>query len=115
MSTCTKVLFVCNQNKFRSRTAETLYNRHSQIEAKSAGIDPDATVPLTADHIAWADRIFVFDNRQLKRIRTKYKSILGLKRVISLNIPDEFEYMDPILVSELTRKLTRILGPPAAH
>ena len=110
MSLPKKVLFVCNQNRYRSRTAEDLCRHSPTIEAKSAGIDTDAVVPLSADHIIWADTICVFESRQLNRIRKKYKGILSDKRLLCLDIPDEFEYMDPVLVNELKGKLSILLG-----
>ena len=43
------------------------------------------------------------------KLSAKFKSFLSGKRVVCLDIPDEFEYMDPILVSLLQAKVSKHL------
>ncbi len=38
------VLFVCSRNKWRSRTAETLFRDHPQHHVRSAGTEPEARI-----------------------------------------------------------------------
>ena len=43
------------------------------------------------------------------KLSAKFKKYLGNKRVICLDIPDEYEFMDPTLVRLLNAKVTRHL------
>ena len=99
-----KVLFVCSANKLRSPTAETLFNRMEGIEALSAGTDQSSTRPLTKELVAWADVIVAMENHHRERIRKKFKQRPADNRIITLNIPDEYERDDPVLIELLKEK-----------
>ena len=101
------VLFVCSQNRLRSPTAEQIFSRRENIEVESAGTNHDADNPLTAELVAWADIIFVMEKAHRNKLSSKFKRYLNNKRVICLDIPDEFEYMDAGLVRLLEAKVGR--------
>lgn len=105
-----KILFICNANRLRSPTAETIFSGYPGIEAKSAGVGKEATIPVSLELLDWADLIFVMEKRQRNIIQSKFKEIYQHKRIICLYIPDEFEFMDPELVSLLEQKVTPYLG-----
>ena len=48
----------------------------------------------TAGLIGWADVIYCFEKKHLRRLQDRYAQELCGKRVITMNIPDEYEYMD---------------------
>ena len=100
-----KLLFICNQNRLRSPTAEKVFSAHAGVEARSAGINKDATIPVTRDLLEWADKIFVMEKRQRNIIRKQYPDIYKSKAIICLYIQDQFEYMDPELVSLLEERV----------
>ena len=100
-----KVLFLCNQNRLRSPTAEMVFSENPQLEVKSAGVDKDASVPVNLELLEWADIIFVMEKRQRNIIHKKYKDIYKSKRIVCLYIPDDFEYMDPDLIQLLKKRL----------
>ena len=104
-----KVLFVCSQNRLRSPTAEQIFSKRHDIEVDSAGTNNDADNPLTAELVEWADIIFVMERRHRTKIQNRYRSALKSKRVICLDIPDEFEFMDPMLVRILEARVSRYL------
>lgn len=104
------VLFVCSRNRLRSPTAERVFSSWPRIEVASAGLDDDADKPVTPDLVAWADMIFVMEKAHRNRLRQKFHAYLASQRVICLNIPDEYEYMDPHLV-----KLLKALVPRHLH
>jgi predicted protein tyrosine phosphatase len=106
------VLFVCSQNRLRSPTAEQIFSTHPQVECASAGTNHDAENPLTAGLVEWADIIFVMEKTHLKKVNTKYRAQLKNTRVICLDIPDDYEFMGPALVTLLKAKVSRFL--PAA-
>lgn len=99
-----KVLFVCTANKLRSPTAETLFATMDGIEALSAGTDQNSTRPLTKELVSWADVIVVMETHHRERIRKKFKERPDDNRIITLNIPDEYERDDPELIALLKEK-----------
>lgn len=104
-----KVLFICSQNRLRSPTAEQVFAGWPGIETSSAGLNNDAENPVTPELLAWADTIFVMERAHRSKLSTRFKQHLGDKRVICLEIPDEFEYMDPDLIRLLEAKVPRYL------
>jgi len=104
-----KVLFVCTANKLRSPTAEDVFRDYLGIEAKSAGTDANAPTPLTNDLVAEADLIIVMENHNRERIRKKFKQRPPDSRIVTLNIPDEYERGDPELIELLKAKVTHRL------
>ncbi|TLD72084.1 phosphotyrosine protein phosphatase [Phragmitibacter flavus] len=96
-----RILFLCSQNKLRSPTAETIFRGHQGIEVDSAGLNNDAEVPLSHEQIEWADLIVVMEKTHRERLNRKFQHALGGKRIVVLNIPDNYEYMDPALIDLL--------------
>ena|ERR1700674_44398 len=103
------VLFICSQNRLRSPTAEQVFSSHPGIEVASAGLDHDAETPVTAELVSWADVIFVMEKTHRNELSSKFKPYLQNKRLVCLDIPDEYEFMDPTLVKLLKAKVTRFL------
>ena len=112
ISSTKKLLFVCSQNKWRSLTAEKLFEGSRRYQVRSAGTQPDARIVVTEGHLGWADMIFCMEKSHLNRLRRKFPDALRDKRVICLHIPDEFEFMDPILIDELRGKLAPYVNVP---
>lgn len=106
-----RVLFVCSQNRLRSPTAEQLYARHPDLEVASAGTNNDAETPLSDELVDWADLIFVMERAHRNKVQKKFRSALGNARVICLDIPDDYEFMDPALIRLLQARLSRHLPP----
>ena len=106
------VLFICTQNRLRSPTAEQVFADWPGLETQSAGLGNDASTPVSPELLAWADMIFVMEKAHRNKLTKKFRACLNGKRVICLDIPDEFEYMDPFLIRLLKAKVPRFL--PAA-
>jgi len=104
-----KLLFVCSQNRLRSPTAEQIFSRNQNIEVASAGTNNDAEVPVTAELIEWADFIFVMERSHRSKLQKRFKAQLKSKRLVCLDIPDDFEFMDPELIHILELRLPRFL------
>lgn len=49
------ILFICSQNRLRSPTAEQVFADWPGIETASAGLKPDADVPVSPELPQWAD------------------------------------------------------------
>lgn len=103
------ILFVCSQNRLRSPTAEQVFSRRDDIEVASAGTNHDADSPLTAETVRWADIIVVMERSHRNKVQKRFRSDLNGKRVICLDIPDNYDFMDPGLVRLLKARMTRHL------
>jgi predicted protein tyrosine phosphatase len=99
-----KLLFVCAQNRIRSVAAESLFRTSREYEARSAGLNHDARVRVTAGLIGWADRIFVMEKEHRDRIRKKFRHDLADKEISCLFVPDEYEL--ELLRARLAQHLT---------
>lgn len=107
-----KILFLCSQNRLRSPTAERVFSTWPGVETASAGLEADATLPLSKEHVEWADIIFVMEKRHKNKLTKKFGGLLKGKRVISLDIPDEYEYMHPELIKILKARVPQYLRLP---
>jgi predicted protein tyrosine phosphatase len=74
------------------------------VETDSAGLGRDASVPLSHEQIAWADIIFVMDKTHKSRRSASFRQYLGGKRVICLDIPDDYANMQAELITLLIAK-----------
>jgi len=106
------VLFVCSQNKLRSPTAEQVFSRRPDLEVDSAGTNHDAENPLTAELVRWADMIFVMEKAHRAKLQRRFRAALARKRVICLDIPDDYAFMQPELVQLLEARMARHLPAP---
>lgn len=104
-----RYLFVCSQNRLRSPTAEHIFATYPGIEVSSAGTNHDAENPLTAELVDWADTIFVMERAHRNKLQKRFRSSIGPRRVICLDIPDDYEFMDPDLVRLLKVRMARYL------
>jgi len=95
------ILFVCSRNKWRSRTAETIFKNNQQHIVKSAGTENEARIRVTEKLVNWADLIFVMEKKHKTRLENKFGSLLDSKEVITLDIQDDYKYMDPELIEIL--------------
>ena len=105
----TRVLFICSQNRLRSPTAEEVFASWQGLEVASAGLADEAENPVTPELLAWADVIFVMEKVHRSKLAKRFRAHLGDKRIVCLDIPDEYDYMDPALVALLKAKVPRHL------
>lgn len=103
------VLFICSQNRLRSPTAEQIFSDWTGIVASSAGLNNDAENPVTPELLEWADLVFVMEKAHRNKLSQKFKPCLRNAKVICLDIPDEYEFMDPMLIKLLKAKVPRFL------
>lgn len=96
-----KILFICNQNKHRSKTAEYIFKH--KFNTKSAGLYNSK--PVTAKEISWADTVIVMDEGQRNEIAKRFPKQYLQKRILSFDIPDIYDYNDPKLIKNLENKI----------
>ena len=71
----------------------------------SAGTNNDAENPLTDELVEWADIIFVMERTHRDKLQKKHRRVLTNTRVVCLDIPDEYDFMEPALVRLLEAKM----------
>ena len=96
-----KALFICNQNKHRSKTAEEYFS--NSFETKSAGLYN--TNPVTSEQLSWADIIFVMEEAQRDEIAKRFPQEYMKKRILVLDVPDVYNYQQPQLVHVLQEQM----------
>ncbi len=104
-----RALFICTQNRLRSPTAEQVFATWPGIETDSAGVGNDADVPLAPEQLAWAEIVFVMEKAHRNRLSAKFRRHLNGKRIVCLDIPDDYDYMQPELVRLLEKKVAPFL------
>ncbi|UCE03033.1 MAG: phosphotyrosine protein phosphatase [Candidatus Latescibacterota bacterium] len=112
MNEARRILFVCSQNSLRSPTAEQLYRDNARLKVRSAGVDRGATQRLTAEMLDWAEEVFVFEWEQSDEIRRQFPEQYSSVTIECLNVPDDYGFMEPALVTLLAKRLTPYLGAP---
>ncbi|MEM6403629.1 MAG: low molecular weight protein tyrosine phosphatase family protein [Cyanobacteria bacterium P01_D01_bin.116] len=105
-----KLLFLCSQNKLRSPTAEAVFSEYEGLEVESAGLNKGAENLLSTESIEWADIIFVMEKAHKNKLSNNFKSFMKGKRVVCLDIPDKYDYMEPELIKILRKKVLPLLG-----
>lgn len=99
-----KILFICNQNQNRSKTAENLFK--NKFETKSAGLYNNK--PVTKRQLSWADTIIVMEDAQRKEIAKIFPQEYMQKKILSLDIQDIYQFNQPELSSLLKSKMNEL-------
>lgn len=103
------ILFVCSQNRLRSPTAEQVFADYPGVEVASAGTNNDAENPLTGELVKWADMIVVMERQHKAKLQRKFRTSLRGQRIICLDIPDDYGFMDTELIHLLATRMVRHL------
>lgn len=101
-----RVLFVCSAGLLRSATAARIYAR--KYNTRAAGSEKYALVPVSDELLLWADEV-VFVNAA-NHMSTSYKFDLDTFdcKVKVLDIPDDYEHMDPQLIDHFYQQYEAI-------
>ena len=105
-STPLRVLFVCRRNRRRSATAERIFGKDPSLDVRSAGTSEDALVHVNTRMLEWADAIFTMDDDQALALERQFAGHDALQRLICLDIPDRYLFLDPELVRLLEERAT---------
>jgi predicted protein tyrosine phosphatase len=109
-------LFVCSAGLLRSPTGAALAIQRG-INARSCGSNFNyALIPCSANLINWADKIVFVNRENLWNLEDNFLGHAYLleqieSKQIVLNIPDNYEYMDPELVGFFEAELFQPYGP----
>ncbi len=84
-----------------------MFSKYDGIKALSAGTNADAETPPSGDLVEWADIVLVMEKAHRNKVSKKYKELLKGKKLVVLDIPDNYERMQPELVRLLQAKVSR--------
>jgi predicted protein tyrosine phosphatase len=105
-----KALFICSRNRWRSPTAEQIWRDSESVEVRARGVSPKSQRVLTEEDVRWADVILVMERRHRSHVVDRYRDIVDRACVHVLDIPDEYQFMDPELIEELRSRAGWILA-----
>jgi len=92
------ILFVCSMNKWRSPTGEAIFRKHAGVNTRSVGTSRKARRQVKLTDIQWADMIYVMEEKHQSRLRADFRDDMKYKTIHVLDIPDDYQFMDPELV-----------------
>lgn len=101
------LLFVCSENRLRSPTAETVFSEYPGVQAIGAGTNMTARTPVSGGLIEWADIVLVMEESHRDELASKYQELLKGKRLVCLDIPDHYMFMQPELIKLLKARVAR--------
>ena len=104
------ILFVCSRNQWRSPTAERHFQQHPVVNARSAGTSPRAKHTVSIDDIRWADVICAMEQKHKNRLTALFSRAAMNKRIVVLDIPDDYRFMDSELVDLISRAVQPIIA-----
>lgn len=103
------ILFVCSRNQWRSPTGEKIFAKDPHVSARSAGTSRSAHRRVTVADIRWADVILVMEDKHKSRIKADFRAETQFKPLHVLDIPDDYQFMDPELVEIIRQKTEAII------
>ena len=103
------LLFICSKNQWRSPTAELLFKNHQNYQARSAGTSDKARVKVTAKLLDWADVVFVMERKHRDILKQRFASAIAGKKIVVLDIEDDYLFNDPELIALLKVALSDYL------
>lgn len=94
-----RVLCVCSAGLLRSPTAAfVLSSEPYRFNTRAAGITPEfALVPVDDVLLEWADEIVCMSFEQAEELKSRVNPLTN-KKIVCLDIPDQFAYRDPKLI-----------------
>jgi predicted protein tyrosine phosphatase len=112
----TKVLCVCSAGILRSPTCATILQYKYGYNTRTAGISDYALIPVSTALLTWADEIVCVEPEVTEQLlyeverlvkqdlwtQDDYDEVKG--KIITLNIPDIYEQMNPTLQRIITEQ-----------
>ena len=109
----TRLLFICSRNHWRSPTAEAVYQNDPRVQVASAGVSPKAQRRVTEKLLRWADLVLVMESSHRRRLHEQFPGLAPELRIEVLDIPDDYELMDPELIELIRASVEPLLEPLA--
>ncbi len=77
--------------------------------ARSAGTNKGARQSVRSSDLLWADLVLVMEQKHKQRVMAAFPGETKFKTVHVLDIPDDYQYMDPELIEEITSAVDPLL------
>jgi len=100
-----RVLFICRYNRKRSATAERVFGKDPSLDVRSAGTSPEAMVQVNERMLDWAEIVFVMDDEQGAALAGLFPGHRAVAQMVTLHIQDDYDFLDPELVSMLRERV----------
>lgn len=104
-----RILFLCSRDHWRSPTAEAVYQNDPRMEVRSAGVSASARRRVTERLLLWTDLVLVMEHWQKKRLREDFSGIFPDLCIEVLDIPDDYEFMDPCLIEMIRQRVESLI------
>ncbi len=104
-----KLLFLCSRNQWRSPTAEAIYQNDPRVQVRSAGVSAAARTRVSEKVLLWADVVCVMEHEHKKRLRDDFPQIFRDLRIEVLDIPDDYQLMDPALIELIRERVEPVI------
>lgn len=93
-----KVLCVCSAGVLRSPTLANVLHDKLKYNTRAVGSEKDyALIPVTEALVVWADEIVFVNHETFYTVERNYSKMLVGKRIVILDIPDDYSYGSEIL------------------
>ena len=91
-----RVLFVCSAGLLRSATAARIYAK--KYNTRAAGSAHYALVPVTPELLLWANQVVFVNQENYDVVKSKFDLAEFPCLIKVLDIPDQYEHMNPELI-----------------
>lgn len=105
-----KLLFICSRNQWRSPTAEAVYQNDPRVQVRSAGTSTAARTRVSEKLLRWADLVCVMEFKHKRRLQDHFPEVARDLNIEVLDIPDDFQFMDPELVALIQDRVEPLIG-----
>ena len=93
------LLFVCNQGRYRSKTAAELFS--DDFSTRYRGLYDNI---LQRADLEWADSVVAMEEAQRREIGKRFPKEYLQKQIVCWDIPDRFDYNQEELIALLKEK-----------
>lgn len=101
-----RVLFVCSAGILRSATAARIYAK--KYNTRAAGSERYALIRVSEELLLWADEVVFVNEYNYRSVSQKFDLDTFDCKVKVLNIPDDYEHMDPQLINHFEQQYETI-------
>ncbi len=108
----TNVLFICSRNQWRSPTAERVYRKSSGFQRPRGGDQSQRPAHGIRSRLRMGGRHYCDGEKHWSRLLADFAKgcFPAHKPLHVLDIPDDYQFMDPDLVEQLRQSVGAILG-----
>jgi len=104
-----KVLCVCSAGLLRSPTIANVLHAEYGYNCRAVGWEKGwALIPVDDVLVGWADEIVCANSEAYDAVLGSYTANQFNKQVLNLDIPDEYEYMEPALIDLIKTRYSEI-------